>query len=137
MKLVAWYVSWYLLVGILGFLSIRLLIWMAFWILGQDLWVLPNILADVGIIESFLPFIQWEKAENTKWAWFSRVCLLLSFICFGVYAYMAPEDVTQFSKDRMENLNDLYDFGVDYLEGKFEEDWKRNRLSNKSFDEIE
>ncbi|KAI8814514.1 translocation protein [Cladochytrium replicatum] len=65
---------WYLSLGVLGIMGlfmilvvVRLFIWIGTLIvLGQGGWLYPNLFADVGIIESFIPLWGWDPKKGEK-----------------------------------------------------------------------
>jgi len=66
-KLLIFYISLYLLYFLLGIMVIRLIIWALFRIFGKDFWLFPNLNADVGPLESFVPLYECNNTED-EWA---------------------------------------------------------------------
>lgn len=64
---------YYLSMGLLGLLGlffviaiIRFIIYIISLIVGKPFWLFPNLFADVGVIESFIPLYEWEKPKKKK-----------------------------------------------------------------------
>lgn len=64
---------YYLSMGLLGLLGvffgiaiIRLILYIVMLIIGKPFWLFPNLFADVGVIESFIPLYEWEKPKKAK-----------------------------------------------------------------------
>jgi translocation protein SEC62 len=58
LKIGIWYVSFYLLVVMVGFILFRALVWFIFFLFGADFWIFPNFFNDtVDFLDSFRPFI--------------------------------------------------------------------------------
>lgn len=64
---------YYLSMGLLGLLClffviaiIRFFIYIFSLIVGKPFWLFPNLFADVGVIESFIPLYEWEKPKKKK-----------------------------------------------------------------------
>lgn len=52
--------------GIFVIAIIRLILYVITLIYGTPLWIFPNLFADVGFFESFVPFYEWEKVKKGK-----------------------------------------------------------------------
>ncbi|KAJ1510589.1 Translocation protein S62 [Coelomomyces lativittatus] len=63
------YVS-YTLLGLLGIIFVlaivRVLIFVPLWFLGRPGWLFPNLFADAGIVESFMPVWAWDEQSTTS-----------------------------------------------------------------------
>lgn len=65
---------WYLSVGVLillgvfmGIAVVRLILYViTMFIVPPGIWIFPNLFEDVGIIESFIPFWEWDKPKVKK-----------------------------------------------------------------------
>lgn len=67
LKLIIFYISLSLLYFLLGIMVVRLIIWALFRIFGKDFWLFPNLNADVGPLESFVPLYECNNTED-EWA---------------------------------------------------------------------
>ncbi|EGV61079.1 Translocation protein S62 [Yamadazyma tenuis] len=69
MKVGVYYLSMSLL-GLLGLFFaiaiVRLIIYLITLLFGKPFWLYPNLFADVGVIESFIPLYEWEKPKKRK-----------------------------------------------------------------------
>ena len=83
LKLVIFYISLVLLYILLGISVIRLVIWFLFRLIGMEFWLFPNLNADVGPIESFIPFYEYNWTEDGWVEYLSR------FIGFLIAIYIA------------------------------------------------
>ena len=60
-----WYVSVTILAFFFIFTLVRYVIFLTTWIMGWELWLLPNIFADdLGFCDSFRPGYSFDKGEN-------------------------------------------------------------------------
>jgi translocation protein SEC62 len=64
---------YYLSMGALGLLGVffaiaivRFILYVFMLIIGKPFWLFPNLFADVGVIESFIPLYEWEKPKKKK-----------------------------------------------------------------------
>lgn len=69
MKTGVYYLSMSLL-GLLGLFFgiaiVRLIIYVITLVIGKPFWLYPNLFADVGVIESFIPLYEWEQPKKKK-----------------------------------------------------------------------
>lgn len=64
---------WYLSIGLLGLIGaffilaiIRLILWAGSAIIGKGFWLFPNLFADVGFVDSFIPLWEWDLPPPPK-----------------------------------------------------------------------
>ncbi|PWN22039.1 translocation protein [Microstroma glucosiphilum] len=64
---------WYLSIGALGIIAlffavaiIRLILWGATAVFGRGWWLFPNLFADVGFVDSFIPVWDWDVPAPPK-----------------------------------------------------------------------
>lgn len=64
---------WYISVGLLGLIAaffvlaiIRLILWACSSVVGKGFWLFPNLFADVGFVESFIPVWEWDVPTPAK-----------------------------------------------------------------------
>mmetsp|Transcript_3398 Transcript_3398/g.2850 ORF Transcript_3398/g.2850 Transcript_3398/m.2850 type:complete len:125 (+) Transcript_3398:374-748(+) len=76
-------VLFYFSAGMLSLLVVRMIIWIVLFPFGVDIWILPNLLDDdIGLIESFFPFLLINRRED-GWPLFAfRIFMIL---CFAAY----------------------------------------------------
>eukprot|EP00401_Gymnodinium_catenatum_P066741 CAMPEP_0117529486 /NCGR_PEP_ID=MMETSP0784-20121206/37856_1 /TAXON_ID=39447 /ORGANISM="" /LENGTH=360 /DNA_ID=CAMNT_0005325807 /DNA_START=118 /DNA_END=1200 /DNA_ORIENTATION=- len=115
-KIGTWYLSVIFLFVYFGLLILRMVIFTAFWIVGFDFWIFPNLNDEYcGFLDSFQPFYSWEKRKDDP---------LMLFVRFGSLAITAVAiqqiaethslaDVQDFITS---SYIDVLDWGVDKLQ---------------------
>jgi len=87
-KKIIFYLSYYLLVVMIGFIIVRLVVFFAVRVLGWELWILPNFFDDnLPFLDCFKPFISSEKCSDGWIGYVSRVLLLIGLILTFTYVY--------------------------------------------------
>ena len=77
-KLGIFNVLFYLSASLLGLLVVRLLIWIALFPFGYDIWFFPNLLDDdAGLLDSFFPFLLINRREDGWPLFFFRILMIL------------------------------------------------------------
>lgn len=72
---------------------LRLIIYITFFIIGYDVWLLPNLMIDNRkFIESLSPIIGYYPRDDSKYEIIFRVCMLLFFLGVGVFCFQHPEE---------------------------------------------
>ena len=67
MKVALWYLSVTFLIFLTGFIVIRLLVWLLFWLLGFEVWILPNVFDDdLSVSDSFKPLLTFEERSQVR-----------------------------------------------------------------------
>jgi translocation protein SEC62 len=114
-KIGIWYLSVVFLFLYFGILILRMIIFTAFWIVGFDFWIFPNLNDEYcGFLDSFKPLYSWEKRKDDP---------LMLFVRFGSLAIVAVaiqqiaettslDDVQDFMKY---STIDFIDWGVDKI----------------------
>lgn len=84
-KLVIWYISFYLLVFLVGLVIVRAIVWTCFFILGVDFWIFPNLLEDTYyVLDTFKPFLSVERRHDE----FRMIMVrIITLACIGLTAY--------------------------------------------------
>ncbi|CAM9704862.1 unnamed protein product [Heterosigma akashiwo] len=107
LKIWLWYISVTLLIFMLGFITIRAVIFLIFWIMGFEFWILPRLFDDnLGFTESFTPGYTFEKVAGGQ--------LIYRLGAFGAigglfyWAYTQPTDFDTFLSVQRDFLDDLY-----------------------------
>jgi len=107
LKIWVWYCSVTLLIFMLGFISIRAFLFLCFWILGYEFWILPRLFDEtLGFTESFVPGYSFEKATSGQLVY--RIGILGAIMALLYWAYTQPTDFDTFIKVQRDFLDDLY-----------------------------
>lgn len=62
LKIGIWYFSFYTLIVLVGFIFLRLVVWLFLFHFGLDFWILPNFFIDSNdIMDSFRPALSFER----------------------------------------------------------------------------
>jgi hypothetical protein len=118
LRLGVWYVSWYLLVFLIGTAVVRAIVWFAIFHLGIDFWIFPNYFIDSdNILDSFIPILTVEKREDI----FDLRMLVLRIASAAAVFY----GVTEFLKDP-QNLEDVLAGGGEIWTDVY--DWGQNKF---------
>jgi len=114
-KVGVWYLSVIFLSLYFGVLILRMVVYTAFWIIGFDFWIYPNINDEYcGFLDSFKPFYSWDKRSD------DALMLLVRFVSLAITAVAVQQiaethsmaDVYDFVES---SYVDLLDWGVDKL----------------------
>eukprot|EP00928_Gymnodinium_smaydae_P067269 TRINITY_DN5020_c0_g1_i1.p1 TRINITY_DN5020_c0_g1~~TRINITY_DN5020_c0_g1_i1.p1 ORF type:complete len:349 (+),score=107.98 TRINITY_DN5020_c0_g1_i1:87-1133(+) len=114
-KIGIWYLSVLFLFLYFGLLIVRMMLYAAFWIVGFDFWVFPNINDEYcGFIDSFKPFYSWEKRKD------DALMLLVRFGSLAITAVAVHEIAQTHSMADVQDFltssyMDVLDWGVDKL----------------------
>ena len=112
MKVVVYWVSYYLLIAILALYAVRLLIFILFYSIGYSIWILPDLDApDLGFFECFMRLISVEKRDDKWYLIVLRVILVIVFGYIAFCVYKNPgliDDTVNFVSNAMK---DLYKYG--------------------------
>lgn len=113
-KLGVFYVSFYLLVTLVGIIIVRIILWGFMFIWGYDLWIFPNLFDDSkNPLNSFLPplyFAVSEPADAVMYTVRGVFAVLFFGCCFLVYINF---EITEMNS----MLNDTFDWGKDKMIG--------------------
>lgn len=104
MKLILYYFTLTYIVLFVGLLIIRYSLWFICWVFGFNVWIFPRLNEDVGIIESFKPFITCEKCKT---GFFIRI-LIFGSIIGGIYYVNFYYDVSEFVRANRQFMDDVY-----------------------------
>jgi hypothetical protein len=111
MRYVVWLLSLWLIIGIIGLSTVRLLSYLVMKVAGYDFWIFPNMYMDTSVIESFKPVFYFRKSDRDYLEYAFRV------VCLGVVAYIGYELYYQERlAEHVESVyKDMHDWGVDKL----------------------
>jgi len=113
-----WYVSWYILVFLIGTAVVRAIVWFALFHLGLDFWIFPNYFIDSdNILDSFKPVLEAGRREDM---FDLRMLVLRIASAFAIFF-----GVTEFMKEP-QNLEDLLSGSGEIWDDVFE--WGQNKF---------
>ena len=115
-KLGVWWISYILLLLIIGIYLVRYIVFLFFYMFGYSIWLLPDISDEkLGFFESFKRVITTEK-HDVKW-----YKILIRIAIFGTIGYCSfcvyrnPGLIDDSKKLILDALRDFYFFGEDKL----------------------
>jgi len=114
LRIGVWYLSWYLLVLLIGTAVVRAIVWFALFHLGIDFWIFPNYFIDSdNILDSFRPFLEVEKRQDMFDIRMLLVRIASAFaIFYGVSEFMKePENLDNLLSGGGEIWNDVFEWG--------------------------
>eukprot|EP01017_Pseudomicrothorax_dubius_P043871 TRINITY_DN7369_c0_g1_i3.p1 TRINITY_DN7369_c0_g1~~TRINITY_DN7369_c0_g1_i3.p1 ORF type:complete len:331 (-),score=77.85 TRINITY_DN7369_c0_g1_i3:79-1071(-) len=118
LKLWIFYISLYLLTFMLAIIAIRVVAFFILRLLGIEFWIFPNLFADVGVKESFVPFITCKRSQDGLAGYLFRLAGLLLTIFFVYRLYQEPEMIREYRDMGTESFFDVMEWGRLKLEGK-------------------
>ena len=132
LKVAIWYLSVTFLILLTGFIFIRMLIWLVFWLLGFEAWFFPNIFDDeLSVSDSFKPIFSFERAEPGQ----MQIRLATIGVIVGL-GYIVANQPTSFDT----YIHESKKFTFDLYEGKFLSDMSQQDKDNidvPKFDTLE
>ena len=127
-KLIVWWISYILLIIIIGLFSIRLIIYLFFYIFGYSIWIFPDINDEkLGFFASFRRVISVEKRNELWYTIIIRICisLITGYISFSVYKN--PKLIDDAKDLLYDAFKDFYSYGED----KFVNSWNNTGITTK------
>lgn len=125
---VIWWISYILLIFLVGLFTIRLIIFLFFYIFGYDIWIFPDLNDNkLGVLESFYRLITVEK-ESVKW--YTIIIRIIIALVTGYIAYSFyknPNSIEEAKTLLLDALKDFYSFGED----KFVNGWNTTAIQLK------
>jgi hypothetical protein len=114
LKIGIWYVSFYLLMFLVGIIIIRFVVWLFLFHFGMDFWIFPNFFIDSNdILDSFRPMLSYEKRDDDSKMLLLRVVSAIGLI-FMIYQFSQdPENIESLTKGSKEGMDDLFNWGND------------------------
>eukprot|EP00347_Sterkiella_histriomuscorum_P004222 403361278 len=114
LKIGIWYFSFYTLIVLMGFIVLRLVVWLALFHFGVDFWILPNFFIDSNdIMDSFRPMLSFERRDDDFKMVILRIVSAVALAFFVVQLAKEPENLESLTSFTNENLNDLFNWGND------------------------
>jgi len=129
-----WYISFYLLVFLIGAAILRLILWGILYHFGLEFWLFPNYFVDSNDPrDSFLPVYSFEI--RTDFADFRSIVFRMisgSLIVYMGYQFCQDEKNMEDLKDLANNgLNDLFEYGLEFTTGLALSDGKDKKNSTE------
>ena len=115
-KLGVWYCSVVLLCLIMGVTVVRYIVFILFFIVGFDFWILPNMYDDrAGFWDTLTPLYFFRKRDDSKCQISVRVTTfaLVVFVC--VYTYYHPEVIEAIQELSIGGVTELVAGGEDKI----------------------
>jgi translocation protein SEC62 len=114
-KIGIWYLSVIFLILYFGILIIRLIVYVAFWIVGFDFWIFPNINDEYcGFLDSFQPIYSWEKRKDDLLMIFVRLGSLI-IVAAALHEIGQTHSLSDMKDFIQHSFEDVIDWGIDKL----------------------
>lgn len=114
LKIGIWYFSFYTLIILVGFILLRLVLWLFLFHFGFDFWLFPNFFVDSAeIMDSFKPFISFERRADDMKMVLLRVASAVALVFFVVQLAKEPENLEGLTSFTNDSMNDLFNWGND------------------------
>jgi translocation protein SEC62 len=85
LKIGIWYFSFYTLIVLVGFILLRLVVWLFLFHFGLDFWILPNFFIDSNdIMDSFKPLLSFERRQDDLKMILLRLASAVTLIFFVI-----------------------------------------------------
>ena len=137
-KLGVWWVSYILLILLIGLFTIRFIVYLFFYIFGYNIWIFPDINDEkLGFFASFKRVISCEKRNELWYTILIRICIALSTGYISFCIYKNPNLIEDAKKLLLDAFKDFYNYGED----KFVNSWNttgiQTRYKTKTIEEID
>ena len=107
MKKVLWYISVTFLLFTFTFVSIRFVVFLISWVLGQEFWIFPRLFDEsLSFQDSFKPIYTVEKVKPGQG--YYRIAMLSIIVYFAYWAYSQPTEFDAFLGAQKDFVDDLY-----------------------------
>lgn len=127
-----WYISFYLLVFLIGAAILRLILWGILYHFGLEFWLFPNYFVDSNDPrDSFLPIYSFEiRSDFSDFRSIIFRMISGSLIVYMGYQFCQDEKNMEDLKDLANNgLNDLFEYGLEFTTGLALSDGKDKKNS--------
>ncbi|KAL4487211.1 hypothetical protein ABPG72_017930 [Tetrahymena utriculariae] len=112
-KKLIFYISVVMLFALVGLILVRTFLYCLVRIFGFDFYIFPNLLADVGLFDSFKPIICFDKCKDSKLELLFR---FLGFFIMGYVIYILSIERHQVKQLSTTTFDDIIDWGYQKLE---------------------
>lgn len=107
LRVFVWYLSVTLLLFIFGLVTARAFLFLCVWMLGWELWFLPNLFDEsLGFVDSFKPVISCDPTKPGQLPY--RLGVGIAFFSFCYWAITQPSDFDFYVAAQGDFLKDLY-----------------------------
>jgi len=98
----------------MGFIVLRLVVWLFLFHFGIDFWIFPNFFIDSNdIMDSFRPVLSYERRDDDVKMFILRLASAVALVFFVIQLAKEPENLDNLTSFTNENLNDLFNWGND------------------------
>ncbi|GBG24516.1 Translocation protein sec62 [Hondaea fermentalgiana] len=109
-KVGIWYVAVTILLFLFVLFTVRLLLYIVFWTIGFEFWILPNFFDDdLGVADSFRPVYSFQTADDLMQSYYFRISGAFVLIAFAAWCWQQPTEFDELYAQQMEFLAELYD----------------------------
>lgn len=111
-KLIIWYISFYLLVTLMTLIVVRAIVWTIFFIFGMDFWIFPNLLEDTYyILDTFKPLYSFAFRKDGARMLLVRLVTLGSVVLGGYQFFQDQANIDNVTEGTQELVDDLFEWG--------------------------
>jgi len=110
-KLIIFYISFYLLIFIFIFSLFRFLLYYICRLVGFEFWILPEIFEN----DSFIPYYTFEKADDGLTGLIIRIIFIICTILYVSFVYFVPESYEGLGEILIKGHNDAKNFGEKWI----------------------
>lgn len=111
-KLIIWYISFYLLVFLVGLIILRVIVWTILFIFGLDFWIFPNLLEDTYyILDTFKPFYSFAVRKDGARMIMVRLVTLGSVVLGGYQFFSDQANIDNITEGVNEMIDDTFEWG--------------------------
>jgi translocation protein SEC62 len=115
-KMAVWWVSYILLMFLLGLNIVRYVLFVTLYIFGIDFWLFPELYDDKkGVLDSFKPLYTYNKREETLITILVRLAIAIVFLYCAVTVYLNPDMIDDLYNHVFEAATDFFDWGKNHV----------------------
>jgi translocation protein SEC62 len=114
LKIGIWYFSFYTLIVLVGFILLRLVVWLTLFHFGLDFWILPNFFIDSNdIMDSFRPALSFERRQDDLKMILLRLASAVALVFFVIQLAKEPDNLDSLKGFTKDSMDDLFNWGND------------------------
>jgi hypothetical protein len=103
---VIWYISVTVLLALLGTTAVQLTVFTLSWIVGFDVWIIPNLWADVPVQDIFRPLYTVSRSNPGQAAY--RLAVVAAIVGMGYWFSQQGTGFDEFLDQQKKVVEDLY-----------------------------